>query len=202
MKKASLELSINAIVILILAITILGLGLGFVKGQWFKLDKSLNQQQAGMQKMIEDEITNSGDILVFSTLKVEAKKGKTTDWYFGIKNTASEERCFTVQIKCIQGKTCNDWTDGDYVVGGFNLGTDTTKKWFTEPFPGTNIPGTEVKVLPISLQTTAEPGTYEMEIIVQQSDTPETYNPSIPTAPCGSGMSDYIKKTFYITIQS
>ena len=40
-KKASLELSINAIVILVLAITMLGLGLGFTKGMFGQLKSQL-----------------------------------------------------------------------------------------------------------------------------------------------------------------
>ena len=53
-KKASLNLSIQAIVIVVLAMTLLGLGLGFVRSQFTNISDVSNI----VQKQVKDQITN------------------------------------------------------------------------------------------------------------------------------------------------
>ncbi|MBW3012000.1 hypothetical protein KY311_02360, partial [Candidatus Woesearchaeota archaeon] len=60
-KKASLSLSINAIVVLILAITMLGLGLAFMRGTFGKVTEQFGEISGEVQKDMIDRLKQSGE---------------------------------------------------------------------------------------------------------------------------------------------
>ena len=51
-KSASLEISIQAIVIVVLAMTLLGLGLGFIRGQF----RSISETASSVQEQVKQQI--------------------------------------------------------------------------------------------------------------------------------------------------
>jgi len=68
-KRASLEISIQAIVIIVLAMTLLGLGLGFIRKQFSGLQNIQEDvTEQVRQKILDDLITNDKKIS-FSTPK-------------------------------------------------------------------------------------------------------------------------------------
>jgi hypothetical protein len=92
-KKASLELSINAIVILVLAITMLGLGLGFTKGMFGQLKSQLVVPPPEIPATSDDPIVlpSGGELQIKA-----AKDAVFTVNYFN--NVAGDT--FTPDIKC------------------------------------------------------------------------------------------------------
>ena len=56
MKKASLNLSVNAIVVLILAITMLGLGLGFMKNTFGGVTEQFEQVSGDLERQLIQEL--------------------------------------------------------------------------------------------------------------------------------------------------
>ncbi len=180
-KKAALELSINAIVVFILAITILGLGLVFIKSQFGSLTERVSEVSAEIKSELINKIKDTGELLVFNRVEIEAKVGKPVEFYMGIKNTApnieepTKPVCFIPAIKCIsclKGECIRD-VGNDVYVGGTDIIADTPAviQWFSL-FPQVNIKTNEVGVYPVTLQIAqAVPDTYLMEVAVYKYDT-------------------------------
>lgn len=98
MRKGSLSLSINSIVILILAITMLGLGLTFMNklfgGTVEKFEKITGTIDEEAKRKILDELDTKRVVLNPSEISV-SKGGKTTT-LLGIKNDVEGDRSFTI----------------------------------------------------------------------------------------------------------
>ncbi|MDP7324353.1 MAG: hypothetical protein QF632_06340 [Candidatus Woesearchaeota archaeon] len=172
-KKASLQLSINAIVILILAITILGLGLGFIRSQFGSLQKQFDKVSSNIQNQIIEDIQKSGDLLSFTTLTFEdVKAGTQNDFFFGIKSTeTTRDTCFYVEFVCENaiGTSCDA---GARLTGVGSLSDAPTEavpsgwNWFDTLQASRVEPGT-VKVLKGILQALNAPSaTYNGRVLV------------------------------------
>src|SRR3989344_8677259 len=85
-KKASLELSINAIVILILAITMLGLGLGFMRNIFGSATDQFRQVTGAVEKQMIDQMKEGNKIVDLSRPKLTIKKGKQEQIFIGFRN--------------------------------------------------------------------------------------------------------------------
>ncbi len=168
-KKATLELSINAIVVLILAITILGLGLGFIRGQFGQLEEQFSKVSSDIQNQIIEDIKKSGDLVSFSRLTFESvKAGTKNDFYFGMKSTeTSRDTCFYVEFACENaiGQPCppvsmfsaplgvpslSSRPSGVSIASGWN--------WFST-LQGNRVRKGDVKVLKGLLQASNSPST-------------------------------------------
>jgi len=92
MKRASLTLSVNAIVILILAITMLSLGLGFMKGMFSKtsvqIEEAIDREPSAPDTSGTPPISLSRERIITQAGEVEALKVRiynptTTDLNIG-----------------------------------------------------------------------------------------------------------------------
>lgn len=98
MRKGSLEIGVNTIVILVIAMMLLGLGIGFVKGIFGKantlpdlIDTSNWQNPPTAAEPVR---------MTPSTLEI--KSGKSKDVKIGVYNKAVVEHTFTIAIpKCV-----------------------------------------------------------------------------------------------------
>jgi len=96
-KKASLNLSINAIVILILAITMLGLGLAFMRNIFGKATEEFQEVSGTVKKQMIDQMKESTKIVDLSRPKVELKTGDSTQIFIGFKNDGSDPEAFQIR---------------------------------------------------------------------------------------------------------
>jgi len=96
LKKGSLNLSINAIVVLILAITMLGLGLGFMKTMFGQATEQFDDVAGEMKARLIDEIKSSSKRITLNVNDVEMKRGSTKEFFFGIKNDLESEKTFGI----------------------------------------------------------------------------------------------------------
>lgn len=105
-RKASLNLSINAIVVLILAITMLGLGLGFIRNMFGSTTKELGKISEDIRNQVIEEIATSSSRLIFLKYDVRIAKGTKEEMYYGIKNNIEGdptlERTFIISTGCTQ----------------------------------------------------------------------------------------------------
>lgn len=99
-KKASLQLSINAIVILILAITMLGLGLGFMKGLFSKTTGQLEQVGDDIKNQMIEQLRTSSAKLTLNQEDITLKRGASKDVYFAVKNVLPNAKAFPIVIGC------------------------------------------------------------------------------------------------------
>ena len=89
MKKASLNLSVNAIVVLILAITMLGLGLGFMKSTFGGVTEQFEQVSGDLEKQLVEELGSKGLPASFSVYSMDTGKSETKNLFFAVKATVA-----------------------------------------------------------------------------------------------------------------
>ena len=90
-KKASLEISIQAIVIVVLAMTLLGLGLTFIRKQFGGLSSIQEEISDQVKQKILDDLIENDKKLSFSRTELEIDKGKSEILSIGIRNKKDSE---------------------------------------------------------------------------------------------------------------
>ena len=189
-KKASLQLSINAIVILILAITILGLGLGFIRSQFGTLQTKFDEVGAQIENQLIEDIEKSGDLLSFNKLTFNGiKAGTPNEFFFGVKSTeTSKETCFYVEFtcenairqKCPIGSGLTDLSKPQDNNPTRLSGWD----WFST-LQGSRVASGDVKVIPAILQATnANSATYNGRVIIWKHTIESSSNPPASVDKC------------------
>tara|TARA_Y100000310_G_scaffold191612_1_gene191554 strand:+ start:317 stop:919 length:603 start_codon:yes stop_codon:yes gene_type:complete len=88
-KRASLELSIRAIVIVILAMTLLGLGLGFVRNMFQDIGGITTDVTEQIKEQVTAQLRTSGEKLSFPAT-VALSRGELKTLTIGVQNTGSE----------------------------------------------------------------------------------------------------------------
>ncbi|MCB9362760.1 hypothetical protein H6504_04950 [Candidatus Woesearchaeota archaeon] len=174
-KKASLQLSINAIVVLILAITLLGLGLGFVKTLFGSTTENFENMNQELKTDMIEQLEQSGSLMTLKQTKFEVESGKPVNFYYGLRNTESVGQCFYVQFYCNQALSVG--------VPGDCLGQDITNAdywfWFkTVPF--IHIPAQTSMPLYATLQASGATDTYDGRLIIWKA-------PESAPGECASG---------------
>ena len=97
-KKASLELSINAIIIVVLAMTLLGLGLVFIRGMFANITETTSTVQETVKEQILDDLRTGDKKLSFPTSELFVGKKASKDLAVGIKNTNPTSLQYTLKI--------------------------------------------------------------------------------------------------------
>ena len=117
-KKASLEISIQAIVIVVLAMTLLGLGLAFIRGMFRDISKTtVGVTEAVKRSIIDDLISNPEKRISFPKTEVVIDKGGSDQLVVGIRNKKDTTLYYRIRFNAISG------SDG----GPFNI---ENPKWF------------------------------------------------------------------------
>lgn len=101
-KRASLELSIRAIVIIVLAMTLLGLGLTFTKNIFSETEKLSAITFEKVSDQMQRDLVNSNEKLVFSQSKLTAEKGSSTLLGWGIKNDKNVKMQYWAEFKALK----------------------------------------------------------------------------------------------------
>ena len=178
-KKASLQLSINAIVILILAITILGLGLGFIKKQFGSVTKQFSAVSEQITEEMKQRVKESGELLAMSKTDFTLQRGKTEEFYVGIRNSDNTaDLCYKLDWACIgeMGEDTCSITDADTWFSTLNKKIVTAGE-------------TDVLKAIIDVPGSVGASTYLIELaLTYASDCTATT------------WSDYSSKEFYVTL--
>jgi len=155
-KKASLNLSINAIVILILAITMLGLGLAFMRNIFGKATEEFSEVSGTVKKQMIDQMKASTKIVDLSRPKVELKSGESTQVFIGFKNDGSVVREFRIDTTGQSGTSLGNADNcklQEDSTGAFDTAKgDVYLEFKTSP---TTVLSGDVVVLPINIKTTS-----------------------------------------------
>lgn len=177
-KKASLELSIQSIVIVVIAFVVLGLGLGFVRGQF----KSMTETTTGVQEQIRQQILEdlrTGDKkLSFPATTLTIDKGGSQDIAIGVKNTlASGDLRFKISITTLTKQ-------------GAPAGYDAVKQveYFLSPGPFT-LKVTDAEAYNIKIIASGDKGTYLVGLKIVELDTGGAEQPT-----------PYAEKSFFVNI--
>ncbi|MBI2655475.1 hypothetical protein HYX06_03570 [Candidatus Woesearchaeota archaeon] len=112
-KKASLEISIQAIVIVVLAMTLLGLGLSFIRKQFGGLSSIQEEISEQVKQKILDDLIENDKKLSFSRTELEIDKGKSEVLTIGIRNKKDDELNYKMQFTGISDPDGNPPNDID-----------------------------------------------------------------------------------------
>ncbi len=110
MKKASLNLSINAIVILILAITMLGLGLSFMRTIFSSATQEFQEVSGTIHKQMIDQMKKGNKEIDLSNMIYDIEAGEKKQIYIGFKNKGNEQQNFTIRgvnVNSLSGDASN-----------------------------------------------------------------------------------------------
>jgi len=116
MKKGSLDLSIQAIVIIVLAMTLLGLGLGFIRSQLGSVTDISSEVQAQVREDITGKLRTSGEKISFPR-EVSFNRGSSKVVTLGVQNIGAQALFFKLDLSF-------DVTNSDDGYDDFNLRYD------------------------------------------------------------------------------
>src|SRR3989344_3535177 len=96
-KKASLEISIQAIVIVVLAMTLLGLGLGFIKGMFKNITSTTEDVSEQVRQRVLDDLVQGDKKISFPKTEVLVERGGSTVLTVGIRNKEDRDLLYTIK---------------------------------------------------------------------------------------------------------
>ncbi|MBD3354941.1 hypothetical protein GF361_03070 [Candidatus Woesearchaeota archaeon] len=172
-KRASLNLSINAIVIVVLAMTLLGLGLGFIKSQIGEISGTTTEVQEQVREQIIGQLSTTGEKIYFPREQIFSK-GERETIALGVQNTGGKTLYFKINVSFDEGNS-------DEGYDKFDL------RWQKECKA---LSPAEAQTYGININAPNIPGTYALEAKVIG------YNGS----DCGEIESIYASKLSFITV--
>ena len=110
MRKGSLQLSVNAIVVLVLAITMLGLGLAFTKGKFSELGERIEIPEP-------DYPATEAKPIVLSVNEIQLKQGKAGGFSVNYYNSGAGDYF----VPCLVCKEADGFTDDVLEYGSTGL---------------------------------------------------------------------------------
>jgi hypothetical protein len=183
-KKASLDLSINAIVILILAITMLGLGLAFMRNIFGSATKEFEEVSGTVKKQMIDQMKESTKIVDLSRPKVELKPGESTQVFIGFKNDGSKTKNFTIRSDPEGNPAATTPSSLSGTPNNCNL-IGTQGVYLEFKLASTQVLKGDVIVLPINIKTSSGVASdtcfYELNIDYQEIEGGEPISGSVTT---------------------
>ena len=192
-KKASLELSIQAIVIVVIAFTVLGLGLGFVKSQIGNLQKTATEVQSKIKEQILEDMRVSGKkVSVASQITLE--RGNQVVENIGIVNTGLSEKTFGIKISFIKkqnadGSAGAEGAENDPKEIGFFYSELIEKK--LSPTAG------DVMAVTISAKSNAAGNyLYKVDVFAEDSTSPG----ACAAGKVGAGCELYDTRSFFVRV--
>ncbi|MFH1317114.1 MAG: hypothetical protein ABII01_06345 [Candidatus Woesearchaeota archaeon] len=187
-RKASLELSVNAIVIIVLAMTLLGLGLFFIRGLFGNVIDLSESTFSKISDEVSQKLSSGRDKLLFSSIQFTLERGKTKLEGFGIRNDGNAQLNYGVKfysISCpdLNNTVCNPPPNDNNKI-------DT---WFTYvkgPKAYQLAAGdSHVKRVEIKIPSQAKTGLYLIKMVVfyapdeMAAATPPSFNASTESDP-------------------
>ncbi len=100
-KKASLEMSIQAIVIVVLAMTLLGLGLGFIKGMFRNITSTTEDVSEQIRQRVLDDLVQGDKKISFPKTEIVVKSGEATILTVGVRNKEAVDLIYRVKFNLI-----------------------------------------------------------------------------------------------------
>jgi hypothetical protein len=186
MKKGSLNLSIQAIVIVVLGMTLLGLGLGFIRNQFQQISSVGTEVQEQVREQIVAQLRTSGEQVSFPR-SVSMSRREQKVMTLGVQNVGSKEIKFRLDFTFDAPTTGNSDVGEGGPTLGFNLRYDRGCL--------TLLPA-QSEVYGINVIAPSTPGTFALRASVEE-------NPSSIAAcstPGGIANNEYATKLSFLTV--
>ena len=102
-KKASLEISIQAIVIVVLAMTLLGLGLGFIRGMFKNITSTTQDVTEQVRQRVLDDLISGDKKVSFPKTEIGVDKGGSEVLTVGVRNKKDTPLHYKIRFSPISG---------------------------------------------------------------------------------------------------
>lgn len=163
--KASINVSIEAIIIIVLAMTLLGLGLSFIRGQFGQITTVSTEVQEQVREQIIGQLRTSGEKVSFPR-SIQFNRNEQKVVTLGVQNTGSS----TINFKLDLGF---DPTNSDVPTG-----TASPQQYLDDLFDiryqrdCLSLPPSAAEVYGINVRAPTIPGTFALRAnITQFTDT-------------------------------
>ena len=183
-KKASLEISIQAIVIVVLAMTLLGLGLGFIRKQFSGLSSISEEVQEQVKQKVLDDLISGDKKVSFPRTDITIDKGDSVVLTVGIRNKKDTTLYYKMQFTPISFVSAEGGSTSPFSI--------ESPQWFqtAQPQDGYSLGPAESDVRNIRLKvpTSAQAGSYVLTFDVVDTSLPP-------------GSNIYAQKDFFINVR-
>jgi len=189
-KKASLEISITAVVVLIIAIVMLGLALGFIRTFFGGTVGELEEITQQLGEQTRNELLASPQQITFLTSRINVV-GREKDLSFAIRNVRQNDIVFKITTQCFDA------------IGPESLRASAQAFVGFATFQTAEVEGGKSDVLPlkITMDAAATPTIYKCEMIldIEEEFTKDPVTgQKTPLASTSGGITQYARKLFEI----
>ncbi len=197
-KRASLELSVNAIVIFILAVLLLGLAIGFLKSMYDKLTGNIDQISSDVEKRMLQRLEDSPERLIMDPDNVDIEKGKTKEVYLALRNELDKKYTFVIKGtgSIDVGANPGNWLADDSTIACYDAFDSTAV------LSGKNQRGDDIFIEANDKRSIELDKSMvgKMEIKVSGKAKESTYNCAIVIEDPTSPGQEYARKEFIVTV--
>jgi len=165
-RKASLELSISAIVIVILAMTLLGLGLAFIKNVFSNTEELSASTFERVSDQLQKNLADSDEKLIFSQYKISIEGGSSSLLGWGIRNDKGSKMNYWAEftaIKCPSACPSKEELNSQWLTFKYNPGGNDLSLLYDAPANDLSI-----KRVDLSAPRAAAPGLYLIGLSVYE----------------------------------
>ena len=177
-KKASLEISIQAIVIVVLAMTLLGLGLGFIRGMFKNISGTTEDVTEQVRQRILDDLITGDKKISFPKSEVTIDKGGSTVLTVGVRNKKDTSLHYKMRF--------NPISDPEGVL--FSIDNPSWFQFAQNQVYTLSAADSEVRNIRLSIPTRVPSGSYFLTFDVLDDDLPPPSNV-------------YAQKDFFIVVR-
>lgn len=177
-KKASLEISIQAIVIVVLAMTLLGLGLGFIRGMFKNIGSTTEDVTEQVRQRILDDLITGDKKISFPKTDITIDKGGSSVLTVGVRNKKDTPLHYKMRFTPISGP------DG----APFSIDNPSWFQFAQMQVYTLSAADSEVRNIRLSIPTRVASGSYFLTFDVIDDDLPPPNNV-------------YAQKDFFIVVR-
>ena len=190
-RKASLNISIEAIVIIVIAFVVLGLGLGFVKNTFKDIGSTTKEVQSKIKEQILEDLRTSGKKLSV-TSQIQLDRGSEVVENVGVINTGLSEKSFGIKIEFIKKQKPDGSEDTSDAAASEIV-------FFYSDLVDKGLAPTAGDVFPITISAkSSAAGNYLYKVDVLEESTPGACASAAP-AP-GTGCEIYDTRSFFVRV--
>lgn len=128
-KRASLEISIQAIVIVVLAMTLLGLGLTLIRGMFKNIGETTDRVTEQVKQRVIDDLVSSDKKVSFPSTEIYIDKGASQILTVGIRNKKDEDLFYTIHFVAVSDPNGNLYGDPNALAGWFKYAQPASQSY-------------------------------------------------------------------------
>jgi len=162
-KKASLELSIRAIVIVVLAMTLLGLALGFVRSMFSDIGEIREDVTDQVRQQILNDLVSNDKKLSFPKTEIKIDKGGSEILAAGIRNKEDETLSYKMSFT------------SQSAPEGVELNAPLSWFQYSKNVHQLSTSDSDIRNIRLSIPTDAKQGSYFLTLDIKKDPTNEIY---------------------------